>query len=86
MHWSRFTAPDHGRKPRQQVRSLGDGKRHLVMKSGSYAGLWAVTYGLATFREIVVAVERALTGTSATPRQELALPCFGDLALETLRS
>jgi hypothetical protein len=68
-----------------QVRSLGGGKSHLVMKSGSYTGLFSVTYGLAHFKVIAAAVEQALASGHA-PEQQFALPCFGDLALQTLRS
>ncbi len=56
----------------------------LVMKSGSYTGLFSVSYGLAKFKEIAAQVEQALAGGDA-PAQSFALPSFGDLALETLQ-
>jgi len=67
-----------------QVRPIGGGKCQLVMKSGSYAGLFSITYGLARFRVIAAAVEQALAGGDGPP-QPFLLPCFGDLALDTLR-
>jgi len=67
-----------------QVRPIGGGKSQLVMKSGSYAGLFSITYGLERFRVIAAAVEQALAGGDA-PLQPFLLPCFGDLALDSLR-
>lgn len=67
-----------------QVRSIGGGRSQLVMKSGSYTGLFSVSYGLAKFKEIAAQVEQALAGGDA-PAQSFALPSFGDLALETLQ-
>ncbi|MFO0744401.1 MAG: hypothetical protein U1F43_01855 [Myxococcota bacterium] len=68
-----------------QIRSLGGGQSHLVMKSGSYAGLFAVTYGLARFVAIAAAARAALARSDA-PAQAPALPCFAEVALEALRA
>lgn len=67
-----------------QIRPIGHGKSQLVMKSGSYAGLFSITYGLARFRVIAAAAERALAGGDGAA-QPFLLPCFGDLALDSLR-
>lgn len=67
-----------------QLRPIGGGKSQLVMKSGSYTGLFSITYGLERFRVIAAAVEAALGGGDA-PMQQFMLPCFGDLALEALQ-
>lgn len=68
-----------------QIRALGDGTSQLVMSSGTYSGLFSVTYGLAVFQQVAAHVARILAGGSAAA-QELALPCFGELARTRLVS